>query len=156
MSAVDINTSIQHFDDHGGSITLDDGTNVSTVKNIVPGSVKVMRPFRQPKNRLSAASQQTPRMGNDTLGKISFQVYAGSGVTGQIPALAALQGSASTVKTFTAVVTIPSYRGASAGERLTTANAYFAKQPERTGGTDEDVYDVELEYLTDGGYVAYP
>jgi hypothetical protein len=155
MAAVNINTTVQNFDDHGGIITLDDGTNVSTIKNVVPETLEVTQPMRAVKNRLDRAVQQSPRMGADGLGSIKFQCYAGSMLTGQLAALAQTQGSNGLVKTFTATIKIPGYRGSTTGEQLVTANAYFVKQPDRKGGSGEDLLDIELAYLTDGAWVSY-
>lgn len=132
MAAVNAHATVYRFED-GGTAILTTATDTITVKNIIPGSLKVMESTRGRFEYTDRSVQQRPKETDDGLCKLSFSVRGLDFTTAtSLYALsAAVNASAGTVPIIATglEVKVPNYRGAATGQKITMANVWFDKVP---------------------------
>lgn len=118
MASLDMNATLHRFE-QGGFITITTATDTLTLYNVVPGSVAWVTPTPTRMNYGDRGLVKVPLEGNNKPGRLSFQCRCGRQLAGLIEKLKGRNSAGNTAKTFTAVLTIPNYVGATAGETLT-------------------------------------
>lgn len=148
MAAKNANTTRRRFEG-GGILTIGNGTDVYTVANIVPGSVRRIMPMETPLETTDRDTQQRPYRGVDMLGDFEVTVYGGKESTDELmTVLLATPAASNQVSEFTVTTKIPDHRTATTGESFTTTNAYLKGQPERQTGTDFDTIKFTMGFRT--------
>lgn len=156
MATVQVNTVVRAFE-NSGVLKINNGTDDLVVGNIVPGTLQVTLPRREQKPFTDRGVQQTPVMGDDTLGEIQVDVRLGKKTGNELLAqLIAANASGVSVKTYTVTIDVPDNRGASTGERFTSANAFLMESLKSQEGTSAEAGRVTIRMgFTSGAWATY-
>ena len=156
MATVNVNTALRTFE-NSGVLKINNGTDDLVVGNIVPGTLKVTLPRREQKPYTDRGVQQTPVMGDDTLGELSVDLRLGKKTGSEILAqLGAANASGVAVKTFTVTIDVPDYRSATTGERFTSSNAFLMENLTSEEGSSAEAGKLSLKMgFTSGSWSAY-
>jgi len=154
MATVNVNTVQRRFED-SGVFKINNGTDDLVVANIMPGAMRVTLPKRTAIEHTDRGVQQQAVMGDDELGELEVTLKAGLKTGNDLmTSLNTTPTTTNLVKEYTATIDIPAYRGASTGDRFTTANAYLAQQMELQTGAEFDQVRVRMKFRT-GSWATY-
>lgn len=127
-----INDAVRRFE-NGGSLLV--GTD--PVLNIVPGSLKFKPAMRERIEYTDRGVQQTPLLGDDMYGELSFSTRGKPAINGSVESAYSkffAEAGTTTPDVFTLVIKIPTYRGAATYDNLSFANCFLTEPPQMTAG----------------------
>jgi len=154
MATVNVNTVQRRFED-SGVFEVNNGTDDLVVANTMPGTVRVTLPKRTAIEHVDRGVQQQPVQGDDELGELEVTLKAGKKTGNDLmTALNTTPTGTNLVKEYIVTIDIPDNRGASTGDRFTTANAFLAQQMELQTGAEFDQIRVRMKFRT-GAWATY-
>lgn len=141
MATTNVNTGVRRVFEHGGKITITDGTDSYVVMNIVPGGGNLTwKPgMRERKYETDQGTLMTsPLLGNEAPSECSFSVrYTSVNAATDVYGLMVAYGSNGLAKKYSVEIKLYDGNGATTGETITFANSVF-EPPEIKAGAPFD------------------
>lgn len=159
MAAVTANATPRKLHNHGGYVTINNGTDTYTIKNLDPGGTSWQDGVQSVHEYDDEGTPQAALATNLLRSVIEIAFRLGDIANGTTNTIFDLLNTAPTnglVAEFTVVIYIPDYKGATTGKTITYANCYvapggFPRSQSEQDGTSHPVSRVTLHSRTSKG-----